>query len=138
LFPQGATEPPPPLDLPTAAQSQGWYILTTGHNIVQPFLKLWLYLGGVPVVGSPLDDAQQEDATKVQYFDNLAMSARGSTVKLSCPLAWPPSAANRGLPPVSFPARRGISTSGKPDTTSPAASSPSGSPPAVWPSGVPL
>ena len=63
VFPTGATDPPPPLGLPTAAQSQGWYILTTGHNILQPFLKLWLNLGGVPVVGSPLDDAQRAGAT---------------------------------------------------------------------------
>jgi photosystem II stability/assembly factor-like uncharacterized protein len=82
LFPPGPADPPPPLDLPTAAQSQGWYILTTGHNILPPFLQLWLNLGGIPMAGSPIDDAQQEGDSKVQYFDNLAMSARGRTVTL--------------------------------------------------------
>ena len=57
-------------------------MLTTGHNILQPFLKLWLNLGGIPMAGSPIDDAQQIGDTRVQYFDNLAMTTRGSTVQL--------------------------------------------------------
>ena len=135
LFPHGSADPPPPLYLPTAAQSQGWYILTTGHNVLQPFLKLWLNLGGIPVAGSPIDDAQQVGNTRVQYFDNLAMSARGSTVTL-LPLGLAAIGGSPAPRRPSFRARPPTCTSAKPVITCPDASLPSGNPPVASPSGV--
>ncbi|MGH2346473.1 MAG: hypothetical protein ACRDG4_14695 [Chloroflexota bacterium] len=74
--------PPPSPDLPVAAQTQGWYILATGHNILPPMLALWLNLGSSSIVGTPIDDAQPRAGGAVQYFTALAMRKQGSTAVL--------------------------------------------------------
>ncbi|HWE63819.1 MAG TPA: hypothetical protein VHB98_19070 [Chloroflexota bacterium] len=78
----GATLPPLAPGLPRPVQAQGWYILSTGHNVSPPFLKTWLALGGVSVAGDPLDDAQTGAQGATQYFTALALRAHGSSVGL--------------------------------------------------------
>jgi hypothetical protein len=82
-FSPGAYElPPPPPDLPVAAQTSGWYILAAGHNILPPLLGFWQNLGSSAVVGTPIDDAQFTPGGPVQYFTAVAMQGRGNTAIL--------------------------------------------------------
>jgi hypothetical protein len=80
--PGAAGVPALPPSLPRPALAQGWYILQTGHNVLPPFLKLWLQLGGVPVAGAPLAEAQAGAGGPVQYFEHTAMRATGQGVQL--------------------------------------------------------
>ena len=82
-FNPGASElPPPPPELPVAAQTSGWYILAAGHNILPPLLGLWQNLGSSAVVGTPIDDARSGPGGPVQFFTAVAMQGRGNTAIL--------------------------------------------------------
>lgn len=81
-YPPGAALPPLAPELPRPEQAQGWYILSTGHNVSPPFLKTWLALGGESLAGAPIDDARSGAGGSTQYFDSIALQAHGATVTL--------------------------------------------------------
>jgi hypothetical protein len=68
--------------LPAPARADGWYILSAGHNVSPPFLTRWLNIGGVRILGAPLDEIHRSADGAVQYFAAVAMRARGTTVGL--------------------------------------------------------
>jgi hypothetical protein len=81
-FTQGTSPVHLPASLPRPPATNGWYILSTGHNITGPLLTRWLALGGLSVAGAPLDDAQITGAGTTQYFTNLALINHGGRVSV--------------------------------------------------------
>lgn len=71
----GAVLPQLAAALPAPMLSQGWYILSAGHNVVPPLFKTWLALGGAGMAGAPLDEAQPDAGGLTQYYENIALHA---------------------------------------------------------------
>ena len=74
-FTPGSVLPQLAGDLPAPMLQQGWYILSSGHNVAPPLFKTWLALNGVGLAGAPLDEARPDVGGVTQYYESIALHA---------------------------------------------------------------
>ena len=60
---------------PAAPRANCQFFAETRHNLCPPFLQFWQRAGGVPILGYPLEDAQQDGPLLIQHFERGRLEA---------------------------------------------------------------